>query len=945
MSELMDAPALRTKSADFAFEQALQRFRWKWRAGLLLHGLVRTSLWTGATFVALGVLDYYSGFSDRDRESVAGLVALVALAGALYAFWQVGRFSDRQAALAADELLGTGRREALAALEFGASSADEDANGSLGSWLRSRAVAIAAVRLDRLQFIHPAFKHTARQAVALLAIVGLPWLIASEPARVIAGRLLHPSADIPPWSPLSFALSPTSPEALYGGEIVITAQITGARIDVPVHFLTRDRATRQIEDSPAFQIKPEQYSRKLEKVAAPLDIAFAVGHARSRWQPLTVRTQPKIQDITLTVEPPAYSGLPRREFPAGAQSLAALAGSRITARVNSNRPLGGGALTIQAALVGKPAKEISAEHEETRRVRFTWTVRNPARLTLLIHDVAGANSEPFEFEQKVTPDERPQAALRQPAGDVLATPDSELPLEGVADDDLGLARVALVRRLNGYRERSAAELLPSATRHYELSRKLNLAPFGLRAGQTVDLTLEAGDNNPSMLGLGVSEPARIHIITREQYAEMLRKQTTLEEFSARYELLRQALEEARKSLDALDAAAGSGDAARAEEARKQALEAHKKAGEIFGKIARDFPLFDLDAGVATAAQDAMTRLFENATQLQELWRAKPDELADALPTLKERLGKSEAAMATELGKGERAVAAAKVYEQAGKFSELIEAQRALVGDFDRVTEEIRRGEMKAAHALNDLADRQHAIAESLAALDRDLSAEAAALPEEFAELKGETEKFLEGLHELEIPPPMAEAETAARAAQSKTADDRASEALARLEALLRRKNGFCAMCRGGGEDPFSLPPDLAETLKQLMQSLIPKPGGGNQQGKTGSDGAAGAGGSSDHGYAMKGKLPHLPIYGPPRLRLSHKATAGLGEGEGEGKANGEHALDVGADRLAAPEHRASDGEGQAATAVPEAYREAVKRYFSPEGNNPPAATPATPAVP
>ena len=37
--------------------------------------------------------------------------------------------------------------------------------------------------------------------------------------------------------------------------------------------------------------------------------------------------------------------------------------------------------------------------------------------------------------------------MREPAGDILATPDVELPLEASASDDYGLTRVALERAL------------------------------------------------------------------------------------------------------------------------------------------------------------------------------------------------------------------------------------------------------------------------------------------------------------------------------------------------------------------------------------------------------------------------------------------------------------------------------------------------------------------
>ena len=82
------------------------------------------------------------------------------------------------------------------------------------------------------------------------------------------------------------------------------------------------------------------------------------------------------------------------------------------------------------------AQEVAAEPEDTHRVRFSWTARGAARLAVEVRDVLGTASESLQIEQKLLPDERPEAVLRQPAGDVLATPDSELPLEAASDGTL-----------------------------------------------------------------------------------------------------------------------------------------------------------------------------------------------------------------------------------------------------------------------------------------------------------------------------------------------------------------------------------------------------------------------------------------------------------------------------------------------------------------------------
>ena len=924
------------------FRSALRSFLLRWRFGLLLTGVFRALVVAGIVLLALGVFDFYAGLSDSARRVAFAVFGSAAVFGAVLALWDAITFMRRDAARAADSTIASGRRDVLSALELNANDAGET---TLARWLRERSVESAATHLGALPLSRSlplrAMGQRTAQALGVAVIFGALAITVPAAFKTIGRRLLDPSADVPPYSALHFVLGPASAEVLYGGELVVTADISGGKLDAPVRCVTRDPATGKTEESPAFQENPARFARKLEKVTAPVEVAFTVRRARSAWMPVIVRTQPKIQEVLMTIEPPAYSGMPRREFAAGTQELAALPGSRITARVTSNRPLTGGMLSIFPPGEDRSAQDVAGEREDTHRVKFVWTTKNAARLGFGVRDVAGTQSEALQVEQKLLPDERPEVALREPAGDILATPETELPLEATARDDFGLVRVALVRKLVGYRERAETESLQSGMRRHEIKGKVNLASYGVLPGQTIELTLEARDTNPNLLGVSVSEPARIHIITREEYAQMLRNQTTLQEFADRYAALAEAMENARKSLDELDAAAKSGDATKAEEARKKAFEAHQNAAQTFAKIAKDFPIFDLDPALAQASAEVAKNLLENGKDLDDLANAPAKEMADAVPEMKKRLGESEKRVEQEMKKGARTVAAARVIEQAGKFKQLVEEQRELVKDLNRVTEQIRRGETKAGPALRDIAKRQREIAGGLRDVDKELEEALNALPDEFAKVKEEGAEFLEMLREREVPPLMDDAAKSADVADSRAAGEKSTEALNRLEELLKKNNGMCKMCRGEGDEKFPWPEDLAQTMQQLMQSLIPRPGGGSGSKPGGSGGSGqGASGDSEHGFSMQGKTPRLPMYGPPRSSFKRNAGPQLGgsgkSGSGSGKGSPEGNADVPRDSVATKSARNGAGEGAAIEAVPEAYRGAVKRFFSTEPNpNPP----------
>ncbi len=922
-----------------ALDRELNRFKRGWRTTLLLLAVNSALGWTAAALFVFCVIDYLASFDDRSRHLVAGALMIIAGAVVMYGIWEAFSFVRRAAAQQADTALGGERREVLSAYEL---SREPEPAHPLARWLRQGALDAAASRLATLKKGRERMPWR-RMIRSQLSVLGLLifFLVClklnGSATLTVLGRLLDPDSDTPPYTSLTFNLQPSHPEVLYGGDLVVSATVTGDEISAPVRLLTRDPATGRVDDAPAYRETANRFSQKLEKVSAPVEVAFAVGRARSSWLTVRVRTQPKIQEAILTVEPPAYTRLPQREFAVGTQPLSVLAGSRVTARVASNRPLAAGTLQIFNGAKQDAPQPVAAESDGPNRVRFTWVARQGARLGLTVRDVLNTASDALEFEQKLLPDQRPEVTLREPAGDVLSTPDGELPLEYFASDDLGLSRLALVRRLAGYRERAVTEPVTPGARRQEVRTKLSLAPFGLVPGQTIELSAEAADTNPTLLGVATSDTARIRIISREEYAEKLRRQTTLEDFTARYEAIDRALDAARQSLAELEKTAAGGDAKQAEEARQKAMEAHRDAAKLFGQLAQDFPIFDLDQHLSAAAADVMKKLFENAQELGDLKDKPADQMALATPTLRRRLGEVEERIAEDLQRGERAAKAAAVLDQARRFHDLLQEQRDVVKDLNRVIEAVRRGEMTAAQALPEMEQRQKRVADGLGQFEKDLRAALEKLPADFGKLRAATEEFLEAYQAPPIPPVMQEGATAAAHSDGQTAGARAGEALALMEALLRKKNSFCQACRGEGDAEMEWPEDLASTMRELLDSLLPKPGGdgeneadgaGESTGRGGKGGVgAGGGGRSESGYTMRGRMPRLPMYGPNRLRMNRGGEGLARDGQGSGSGPGADRVEREPAPVTAP--RQAAGESVALEAVPEAYREAVKRYFLP----------------
>lgn len=915
-----------------SFPAVLAKFHGRWRVWLLVAGLLRTLSWAGLVLLGLGALDALAAFSDAGLRVAGGLLLAVIFGGVLVTLIEVYLFGAEEAATAADQILNSERRAVLSALEVNRKSGG---NLPFAKWLEARTVEDGLGLLKKISGAASRPSGAIRQALKRFGLAMLPIILLAiifpGPCWIVVRRILFPGAGIPPWSRLVFAIEPNPATVLYGGDLVVSVNVTGGKWTGPVRMLARNARSGKVEDSRAYQESATRYSQRLERVTENLEVAFVAGRARSNWMRVEVLMQPKVNGVHLTVAPPAYTGKPAVNFPLGTQPLAPIAGSHVEAIIGSNRPLKGGKLLIESQ-DGKGPREISGQIAGPASVRFAWSAAQPSKLRFALEDVLGTKSEPLTVEQKITPDDRPLVRLQEPAGDVLATPSSVVPVSAIAQDDFGLTRVSCIRRLDAFKERATDEPLTQGARDFTLSGIMRMAALNVAPGQTVEMHLEAADSNPNLLGLGASDTSRIHIISEEKYAEILRDQTTLDDFIGRYNALKEAWQAAAKALADLEEAAKSGDREKIEKARQNALKAHQDAAKLMGQIAKDFPIFDLDASLAETASQAMQQLYDNAQQLENIQGANAHSLQQAIEQMKNRVASVDKKVTQELSSGQKAAKAAEVFSSMGEFKELVQKQKELAKDFNRVAEQVRRGETAGRDALEQLAREQRDNQKAMEEFSEKLSGELKELGSDYDKLREGGEKFLEAFKDLKIPGVMGEAADAAKKSDSRTGSDRASEALALLESLIRKDNCLSGMCRG--EKPgFPWPQDLSSTLEQLMRSLVTKRGNGqgNNPGEQPGSGNGGVSDITDSGYLSKGKTTRLPIYGPPKLHFPSSQQGGSGYGTGKTGNPDNHA--IAESRVSNTVHDNSAGTATATEAVPEPYRDAVRKYFMPEPDN------------
>ena len=890
-------------------------------------------LWLG-----FGLADAAAAFEPATRVtlttlllSLCGIVLLVAL---LRSF----RVPTFTAAVAADAALADPRQPAAAALSL------EPATAStlLAQLLTTRTLEAAAATLAAL----PAKKLVPWRLLGfILAALLLPLLVIgglalAQPAAfgTVAQRLLHPGTDIPPFSKLVFVITPDRPATVYGGELLITAEITGDALAHPVECLIRQSRTGEVLSLPAFRESATRFSRLLDSLTEPIEIAFAVGRARSTWVPVEILLEPNILGGVVRLTPPAYTGLPATEFPLDTNEIAAVEGSTVTLELTSNRPLGSATLVFTPAAI--PGQEpvpqsIDGTLPAQQTAVFTWTATRSGRIAATLRDLRGTPSpHPLDLAFRAAPDLPPSVALLAPPPMMLATPKSLIPVTGRAQDDFALSKVHFVRTLAGFRDRSYLVAPALRDQSYDFSAKLDLDELGLEPGQTIELMLDATDHNPSLLGQGSSEISRIQIISEDQYAQYIRAKTTLDQFSSRFQAAKDAIDQAREALEKLKEASEKGDPEAIKKAAEAAAKAHEKAAELLEKIADDFPAFELEKRLQDLARKQAGDLRENLDPLKNLDPNAPkEEQQQAIDEMLKRLGRQQP-QADELNQDLAQVAqAAQLLEMAAKFRPIYESQVNLAKRFGTIVEELRHGIDQNRRLLPSLADTQEKNRKALDDFKTELQRRLDALPndnENLAPLADSAAQFLNELTEAAPETLMDAATKDGRAGDSGQAFANAEQARALLERLLSEAEPFQQAAKGQAPK-FEIPrPDVNQNLAQLLEGLLgqnPGQGQGDQPGGQGQGpGGMGAATGPASGYSM-----NLPVVGPDRMQFSTPSPNGGGK-NGEGKTPGAQPLPQTAETGTIKPTDTRQGQSSAVSpeAIPEPYREAVKRFLTPQ---------------
>lgn len=605
----------------------------------------------------------------------------------------------------------------------------------------------------------------------------------------------------------------------------------------PLQLSWNNIATPALSESRMLSGQSGPWSQALNLPPGAYRLRAESGDARPLDLHVLVVRRPQLANVSVTVTPPAYTRLPPVELQT--LGLTALPGSTLRYRVGFDLDQGRTVTGAQVALDGEP---LLGEHTE-EGLSGSFTVRKGGTLVvgMVDQDGIGPNPEP-RFTLTLGEDRKPLVALSGPRAKETVTARARVALAIEANDDYGLATLAL-------RARTFADVAVGAERPSDDVKpgKEQLTPFPDVSGQAAttrqglvvvaDLAKEgerivlvglASDaNDVTGPGNGESQPVELRVVTETELRQELDR------------LLGEARDRIIQARDELGQGLAKPD--KLALASRSAAMSSTRAGDLLTQVVRRWNENQLpaDQGVPVAKadvlvnRDALTALAQASRGEETPARAADRHLADA-----------EQLLASLLQEG----------DLTRVLATLIERQRSL-GEETRtfVREHLTKPLDEAAKARQaNLAQRQQELADQVKEVERRVLSSPSAQLEAARELvRSQTpadqlqqagkEVGSEKERTQAVPRQEGALKTMEKLLEQLRGNDAAKDLAKRAGELAARQEGIQQRLEEG-EEPKSLKPEqdqLKKETEQFQKQLDKQPEAQKQVGAaTQSQGAA-----------------------------------------------------------------------------------------------------------
>ncbi len=424
----------------------------------------------------------------------------------------------------------------------------EEARGIASEFMRQRLRQETDKRLstiDLWECLSLSSMAAALAAGLLTALVAsIPLLLNSGGYSLLWQRLLTPWQNLDSATNLTFVVEAGDRTIPRGDDLLIQARPEWRYVEETppreIQLTWTDAQGKTTTRDMAYDGRLGVYIGKIAQITSPLSYHLSSRGARSRTYHVQVADRPRILDVSLTIEPPAYTNQPSTVHEGAMGTLRAIQGSRLIGRLQFEHPVSQAFWNWSTSRISRPAETDIAENA-TAGLPSERPTSLPATVSAdgysAVVEVVADQSDTFQFDVvssaglhnineparmiQVIADRPPRVEIAGDSEPIKVRPDEIVPLEILADDDFGVLELqVVVEYLTTGQDRppvpdwSSAATGPTArlvVDRYEL----NLAPLNLKNGDILGYRAVARDGRPDPRPNEVWTPRRVLLINQE----------------------------------------------------------------------------------------------------------------------------------------------------------------------------------------------------------------------------------------------------------------------------------------------------------------------------------------------------------------------------------------------------------------------------------------------
>ena len=252
-------------------------------------------------------------------------------------------------------------------------------------------------------------------------------------------RLFSPGVMFERPTPFSLHVTPGDAHITKGDSIVVIAEAYGIQLPELVTFEVGIPAETSVH---SYQVKVDSLGRFIHQeknVRFPLRYRVVSGAVSSRWYQISIVDRPVLRTLSVTLDPPSYSGLPTQQLPLGTGHITALQGTRARIKISSSIPDSRAWIFIDDDSLDIIVNESVGTIEIHRETNYQILLESPDGVR---------NLDPITYSITPILDRYPSVTIVSPSSNADMDFELLVPLMTRVQDDFGFSRFTLSWRLS-----------------------------------------------------------------------------------------------------------------------------------------------------------------------------------------------------------------------------------------------------------------------------------------------------------------------------------------------------------------------------------------------------------------------------------------------------------------------------------------------------------------